>query len=80
VALLEQISPGFLADPAATNAKLRLFFFSCGDEDARLPYLKKVEEELRSRGINLTFKIYPGEHEWRVWRHSLADMAPLLFR
>jgi enterochelin esterase-like enzyme len=80
VALLEQISPGFLADPAATNSKLRLFFFSCGDEDARLPYLKKVEEELRSRGINLTFKIYPGEHEWRVWRHSLADMAPLLFR
>jgi enterochelin esterase-like enzyme len=80
VALLEQISPGFLADPVATNAKLRLFFFSCGDEDARLPHLKKVEEDLRSRGINLTFKIYPGEHEWRVWRHSLADMAPLLFR
>lgn len=80
VALLDRISPGFLADPAATNAKLRLFFFSCGDEDARLPALKKVEEDLRGRGIHLTFKIYPGEHEWRVWRHSLADLAPLLFR
>ena len=32
------------------------------------------------RKINLTFKRYPGEHEWKVWRHSLADMAPLLFR
>jgi enterochelin esterase family protein len=79
-ALLERISPGFLADPAATNEKLRLFFFSCGEEDTRMPYLREVEEELRSRGINLTFKSYPGEHEWKVWRHSLADMAPMLFR
>ena len=80
VALLDKISPGFLADGAATNKKLRLFFFSCGTEDPRMPVLTKVEEELRSRKINLVFKRYPGEHEWKVWRHSLADMAPLLFR
>ncbi len=79
-ALLEQLSPGFLTNPAATNEKLRLFFLSCGDADARLPALEAVEEELRRRGIHVTFKVYPGEHEWRVWRHSLADLAPLLFR
>ena len=48
--------------------------------DPRITSLTKVAEELRSRKINLTFKSYPGEHEWRVWRHSLADMAPMLFR
>ncbi|MCX6630337.1 MAG: alpha/beta hydrolase-fold protein [Candidatus Solibacter sp.] len=80
VALLDKISPGFLADGAATNKKLRLFFFSCGTEDPRMPVLTKVEQELRSRQINLVFKRYPGEHEWKVWRHSLADMAPMLFR
>jgi enterochelin esterase-like enzyme len=78
--LLDKISPGFLADPAATNKKLRLFFFSCGTEDTRIQSLTKVEEDLRSRQINFTFKRYPGAHEWKVWRHSLADMAPMLFR
>jgi len=78
--LLERISPGFLADPAATNQKLRLLFFSCGTEDPRMPSLTQLQEELRSRKINFTFKSYAGEHEWKVWRHSLADMAPMLFR
>lgn len=79
-AILEKISPGFLADPAATNKKLRLLFFSCGTEDPRITAMTQVAEELRSRKINITLKSYPGEHEWKVWRHSLADMAPLLFR
>ena len=79
-ALLDQISPGFLADPAATNNKLRVFFLSCGTEDPRMPSLTKLQEELRSRKIEFTFKSYPGEHEWKVWRHSLADLAPMLFR
>jgi enterochelin esterase-like enzyme len=42
--------------------------------------MTQVAEELRSRKINITLKSYRGEHEWKVWRHSLADLAPLLFR
>lgn len=78
--LLEKISPGFLSDAAATNHKLRLFFLSCGTEDPRIQALTQLQDELRSRKINFTFKSYPGEHEWKVWRHSLADLAPMLFR
>jgi enterochelin esterase family protein len=79
-ALLDKISPGFLADPAATNKKLRLLFLSCGTEDPRITAMTQVADELRIRKINVTLKTYPGEHEWKVWRHSLADMAPMLFR
>jgi enterochelin esterase family protein len=79
-ALLGKINPDFLADAAATNKKLRVFFISCGTEDPRMEALTKLQEELRNRKINFTFKSYPGEHEWKVWRHSLADMAPMLFR
>lgn len=57
-----------------------MFFFSCGTEDPRITQLTKVTGELRSRKINLTFKTYPGVHEWKVWRHSLADLAPMLFQ
>jgi enterochelin esterase-like enzyme len=80
VAVIENIAPGFFADPAAANKKIRLLFLSVGTEDPRLPSLTELQEQLRSRNINFVFKTYPGEHEWKVWRHSLADMAPILFR
>jgi enterochelin esterase family protein len=77
---LKQINPQFLADPAATSNKLRLLFFSCGTEDPRMDGMAKVADELNGRKIPVVLKRYSGEHEWKVWRHSLADMAPLLFR
>jgi enterochelin esterase-like enzyme len=79
-AVIEKIAPDFFADPAATNQKIRLLFLSVGTEDPRLPSLTELQEQLRSRHINFVFKTYPGEHEWKVWRHSLVDMAPLLFQ
>ncbi len=80
VMLLEKISPGLVTDPAATNKKLRLFFFSCGVTDTRIAYFTKAVEDLKNRQVKVEFKTYPGEHEWRVWRRSLVDMAQLLFR
>jgi enterochelin esterase family protein len=77
---VERISPGFLKDSAATNKRLKLLYFSCGADDPRMPFQTKVVDELRGRGIRLTLKSYPGAHEWRVWRSSLADFATLLFR
>ncbi len=77
---VEKISPGFLKDPAATNKKLKLLYFTCGTEDPRMPFQTKTVEQLRAAKINLTFKSFSGVHEWKVWRHSLADLAPLLFR
>jgi enterochelin esterase family protein len=79
-AVLDGINPKLLADPAATNKKLRLLFISVGTEDPRLPSLDDLTAQLHSRGINFVYKTYPGVHEWKVWRHSLVDMAPLLFQ
>ena len=77
---IEKISPGFLKDSAATNRKIGLLYLSCGTEDPRMPFQTKAAEDLRARGIALTFKSFPGAHDWRVWRSSLADFAPRLFR
>jgi enterochelin esterase-like enzyme len=77
---IDKISPGFLKDAAATNKKLKLLYFSCGADDPRMPFQKKVAEDFRNAKIVLTFKEYPGAHEWRVWRNSLADVAGLLFQ
>jgi len=77
---IEKIAPGFQADPDATNRKLKLFYMSCGTEDPRMPFHRKVVEQFRSHKIRVTFAEFPGAHEWKVWRHSLADLAPKLFR
>ncbi len=77
---VEALSPGFYKNAAATNKRIKLLYFSCGADDPRMPHQTKVAEEMRSRGITLTFKSFPGEHQWRVWRNSLADIATMLFR
>jgi len=77
---LAKIAPGFYKDPSATNQKLRLFYMSCGTEDPRMPFQKKALDDFRSHGIQVTFASFAGAHEWKVWRHSLADLAPKLFR
>jgi enterochelin esterase family protein len=77
---MEKISPGFYKDPVATNKKLKLLYFSVGADDPRFPFQTKAAEELRSHKIKLIFKTFPGAHEWKVWRNSLADFAPMLFR
>ena len=77
---IEKISPGFLKDSGATNKKLKLLYFSCGTEDPRMPFQTRAADDLRASGIRLTFRSFPGAHDWRVWRSSLADFAPLLFQ
>jgi enterochelin esterase family protein len=77
---IEKISPGFYRDSAATNKKLKLFYMSCGTDDPRMPFQKKALADFESHGIKVTFAAFPGVHEWKVWRHSLADLAPKLFR
>jgi enterochelin esterase family protein len=77
---IEKIAPGFYNDPAAVNKKLKLFYMSCGTEDPRMPFQKKALEDFQNHRIKVTFAEFPGAHEWKVWRHSLADLAPKLFR
>ena len=72
--------PGFGADPAATNELIELLYLSCGTEDPRLRFTADTANALRGNGIEVTFASFPGGHEWRVWRDSLADFGAMLFR
>jgi enterochelin esterase-like enzyme len=77
---LEKQVPGFLKDPAAVNQQLKLLFLGCGTEDTRYPAHQRMTELLGKSGIRFEFHDSPGEHEWRVWRHLLAELMPKLFR
>jgi len=61
-------------------SKLRLLYMSCGTEDPRIPGQLDLIDDLKAHKINPVWFPTPGAHEWKVWRHSLADFAPRLFR
>ena len=77
---VNDVAPNFLANAQATNKNYKLVFFSVGQQDPRLPSTDAVTAQLREQKINFVYKTYPGAHEWKVWRNSLIDFVPLLFR
>jgi enterochelin esterase-like enzyme len=77
---LEKQVPGFLQDPASVNRGLKLLFLGCGTEDTRYPGHTRLAALLEKNKIRHEFHSTPGEHEWRAWRHLLAEFMPELFR
>jgi enterochelin esterase family protein len=76
----ETIVPGLFANVPQRQARLKLLYMSCGTGDPRLPFQKKAFDELTARGYKPIFQDFSGAHVWKVWRHSLHDFAPRLFR
>jgi len=72
--------PGFLEDPAGANQRLKLLFISCGTEDPRINGHLDLMDLLKAKGIRSVWYPTPGAHEWKVWRHALAEFLPKLFR
>ncbi len=73
---------GVLADGAAFNEKVRLFWWGSGTaEEGILNGVKDSLSKLDRVGIKYVFVTFPGtSHEWQTWRKSLYDFAPRLFR
>ena len=58
---------------------MKLLFLGCGTEDPRINGQLNLADLLKSRGVKHEFHPTPGAHEWKVWRHLLAEMLPKLF-
>ena len=72
--------PGLVDDPARVNQQLKMLFLSCGTEDPRIPGHVDLMDALKAAQIHYVWYPTPGAHEWKVWRHSLAEFLPKLFR
>ncbi len=76
----EEQFKGFLADSAAANKKLKLFYIACGKTDGLFPAAQALNDALDKHDIKHTFAPSDEGHVWRNWRNYLADIAPKLFR
>jgi len=77
---LEQHLPGFLDHPEDVNRKLKLLFLSCGTEDPRYVGQLDLADKLKQHNIRYVWYPTPGVHEWKVWRHALAEFAQQVFQ
>ena len=69
-----------LDDAEKFNREVDPFFGAIGDHEVSLPLFEKEREYCKAKGINYIQKIYPGYHEWRVWRAAFHDYAQIVFR
>jgi enterochelin esterase-like enzyme len=67
-------------EPAAFNARMRLLWIGCGLQDGGYARTKDAHEALEKAGVTHMWFDTAGGHEWGVWRKSLHDLAPRLFR
>ena len=71
----------FPALDAAANSRLRLLWIACGTDDVLIGVNRQFKTYLDGQGVKVTYTEVPGiGHVWPLWRQSLADFAPLLFR
>ena len=74
------ISTDEITDVAAFRKQVKVLFMSCGSKENPAG-LQASHDALEKSGINSTIYVKPeAQHEWRVWRESLIQFAPLLFR
>jgi len=62
------------------NARVRLLWMGCGQQDGLIGINRKLVEWLKSKGVAVTWVETPGSHSFMVWRRYLADFLPLLFQ
>ncbi len=74
------LSMSEIPDPAAFKEKVKVVFMSCGSKE-NPNGLQTSHDALEAAGIKSTIYVSPNaQHEWRVWRGSLIQFAPLLFQ
>lgn len=71
---------GVMADAAVFNRNFDLFWIGFGDLEGGYANGKNLHKTLEAAGIEHVWFETVGSHEWQVWRKSLHDFAPRLFR
>lgn len=62
-----------LDDLKGDYSKVPEIFMICGSEDYLIETNRSYAGELSERGISVTYKEYPGNHEWAFWDQHLKE-------
>lgn len=69
-----------IPDPAATKAKLRLFYLSCGNRDGLINFSQGFHRYLRENNFPHIWNVDDAGHDPVSWGNNLHHFAKLLFK
>jgi enterochelin esterase family protein len=76
----DRIAPGMIKNLLNPATKPKIFYMSVGERDPRAPHQHQAYEDFKKQGVEVSFRTFPGGHEMKVFRPSLAEFATLIFR
>jgi enterochelin esterase family protein len=76
----DKIAPGMIKSLLNPATRPKVFYMSVGDRDPRAPFQKKAYEDFKKDGVDVSFRTFPGGHENKVFRPSMAEFATLIFK
>jgi enterochelin esterase-like enzyme len=56
-----------LLRPALQKLRLHVFMYS-GAAEKIVPHARLFAQQLHAAGADVTFRVYPGHHDWKLWR------------
>lgn len=69
-----------LDDAMAFNKTFDIYFRAMGDKDPFWENFAHDDQILNEKGIDQIRNVYPGAHDWNVWRMCIHDFAQLIFK
>ena len=68
-------------NPDETKKKLKLLWFSCGDQDRLISFSKRTHDYLQENNVPHFYYIEPGGvHDFKVWKNGLYNFTQLIFK
>ena len=58
----------------------RVFYRAMGTEDGFFQSFANDDEMLEGKGLNMERQLFPGGHDWSVWRRCIYNFLPKLFK
>ena len=70
-----------IPNPEEAKKKLKLLWFSCGDQDRLISFSKRTHDYLEKNNVPHFYFVEPGgAHDFKVWKNGLYNFAQLLFK
>jgi enterochelin esterase family protein len=76
----EEYFSSFYSNPEETNAKMKLFWLSVGNEDFLYRQAMEFMDLLKEKNIETKTLVTGGGHTWMNCKLFLSEAAPLLFK
>ena len=66
--------------PTHHHSQWKLLWLSTGDKDQCGLLSQSLHATFEKKGIPHVWRVLPGKHDWPLWRNTLPQLLPFLFR